>query len=48
MLSRDEGKRDRLDEAVECERMKKRRRRKLTTSNVEIKHTQNEKESGKQ
>lgn len=40
-----EKKRERFDEAIECERMKK--KREMTTSNVEIKHAQNGKESGK-
>jgi hypothetical protein len=48
MLSGDsEKKGERFDEATECERVRK-RRRELTTSNVEIKHAQNGKESDKQ
>jgi hypothetical protein len=41
-----EKKRERLDEAIECERVRK-RKRELTTSNVKIKHTQGGEESGK-
>jgi hypothetical protein len=40
-------KRERFNEATECERVRK-RRKELTTSNVEIKHAQNGEESDKQ